>query len=261
MSGFTRSSKDSPLPRSTPVQDPPKRKGLWNYLFGGRQSPATPARSDDESRNPGASPADTSSPTHSRTSSSACYVPELLGTRSLVFNSLILTQAHATALMAHLPESLRMQNFKLAYSLLNDGSDMSSFYHKARSHKNTVLLIQTTNGAEFGCFSATAWHEESSYYGTGVSLMFRFKSESADDVDVKVYTWTGRNNLFQYGTAARIAVGGGGEGFGIVLEKDFGACASYPCETYGNTTSLTSLDEDASATCGVANVELWSFQL
>jgi len=187
-------------------------------------------------------------------------VPVVLGTESLVFKSLILTQAHATTLMAHLPESLRMQNFKLAYSLLNDGSDFSSFYHKARSHKSTVLLIQTTDGAEFGCYSASTWHEESSYYGTGVSFMFRFKRESADDIDV--YRWTGKNALFQHGTDATIAVGGGGEGFGIVLEKDFSACASYPCETYGNPVSLASLHEaEAAATCGVANVELWSFQL
>jgi hypothetical protein len=180
-----------------------------------------------------------------------------LGAESLVFKSLILTQPYATALMAHLPESLRMQNFKLAYSMVNDGSDVSSFYKKARPHKNSTLLIQTTDGAVLGCFTATAWHEESAYYGTGVSLIFRFKS--TDDIDV--FPWTGKNTLFQYSTETKIAVGGGGEGFGIVLEQDFSTCASYPCETYGNTASLASLETDSAATCGVSNVELWSFQL
>jgi hypothetical protein len=260
MSGFAKNSKDSSMPRtgsSMPTPTPPKRRGLWSYLFG--KSPAIPARSvEDDARKLAASRADNASPVHSRTSS-ACYVPELVGAESLVFKSLILTQSHATALMVHLPESLQMQNFKLAYSMLNDGSDVSSFYKKARPHKNSILLIQTTDGTEFGCFTASAWHEESSYYGTGVSLMFRFKHQSADDIDV--YKWTGRNTLFQYSTDAKIAIGGGGDGFGIVLEKDFSSCASYSCDTYGNTASLASLEADLTATCGVSNVELWSFQL
>jgi len=240
-----------------PTPTPPKRRGLWSYLFG--KSPAAAAHAaEEEARKSASSQADNASPVHSRTSS-ACYVPELVGAESLVFTSLILTQPHATTLMAHLPESLRMQNFKLAYSMLNDGSDMSSFYKKAQPHKNTILLIQTTDGAILGCFTASAWHEESAYYGTGVSLMFRFKHQSADDIDV--YTWTGKNTLFQYSTQAKIAVGGGGEGFGIVLDKDFSTCASYPCDTYGNTVSLASLEADSPATCGVSNVELWSFRL
>jgi hypothetical protein len=54
-------------------------------------------------------------------SSSCPFVPVILGTKSLTFESVIFTQQHAIALYEHIPKSLQMQNIKLAYSMLNDG--------------------------------------------------------------------------------------------------------------------------------------------
>ena len=145
--------------------------------------------------------------------------------------------------------------------MLNDGTDMSSFYQRARRHSNTVLLVQTIDDMLIGYFSACAWHEDASYYGSGESMLFSFRQKDSDNVDV--YKWTGKNVLFQYSSATKIAAGGGGGGFGFILDNDFRSVASYACETYGNMQSLLSGPSPDSLSLGsnVVNAELWTFQL
>ena len=139
----------------------------------------------------------------------------------------------------------------------NDGSDINTFYQKAKGKTHSVLVIQTVDGAEFGCFSASEWHSSESYYGNGENFLFSF----TDTETMQVYKWTGIGTLFQFSNQEQVALGGGGEGFGILLKNDFDIVESLPCDTYGNKESLDK-DNAITNTCSkVANVELWSFQL
>lgn len=296
------------------------RNRLWGMFFGssggqqvsGNAVPESPDASsspkgDDErarmhSSSFSESLVSVESSTKSRTSS-IHFIPELRGTDSLTFSSVILTVPHALALFTHLPDSLRMQHFSLVYSMLNDGSDLTSFYNKVKARQSkgssseksggcmyTVLIIQTVQGAEFGCFSASLWKNQGAFYGSGQSFLFKFRRNSIAEegagntgntglpnhentaVGIDVFKWTGMNTLFQYGSDEKIAMGGGGKagGFGFVLDKDFYACESTACDTYGNPGSLDERSESSEGGKGagtgaggstVANVELWTFQL
>jgi hypothetical protein len=191
--------------------------------------------------------------------SSAAFTPDLVGTEKLMFVSLIFTQNHAISLYRHLPGHLGMQDMKLVYSMSNDGSDLCTFYQKARGHSNTVLLIQTVNGAEYGCFSTSEWREQVSYYGSGESFIFSYQDQNT----INAYKWTGKNTLFQFSSKEQIAMGGGGEGFGLLLKNDFDIAESVPCETYGNEKSLDyrNSDSGSSTSSRVCNIELWTFVL
>ena len=204
-------------------------------------------------------------------SSSAHFIPELVGTEKLTFGH-TLTQAHAIALYRHLPRHLSMQNMRLAYSLSNDGSDLNSFFAKARGLSNTVLVIQTVDGAEYGCYSASEWKNTPTYYGSGESFIFSVAAGTSAGGDpaapagvdsaitIVPYKWTGANTLFQFSSSEQLAMGGGGGGFGLLLENDFDIAESLPCETYGNPCSLDSLNSDGTSS-KVCNVELWTFTL
>ncbi len=189
-------------------------------------------------------------------SSSVNFIPELVGIDKLMFVSLILTQNHAIALYNHIPSHLGMQDMKLVYSMANDGSDLHTFYQKSKTLNNTILVIQTVDGAEYGCYCASEWKNTPSYYGSGESFIFSYENNNK----INVYKWTGINTFFQYSNNEQIAMGGGGEGFGLLLKDDFDISESLPCETYGNSVSLDIRNTNSTAS-KVCNVELWTFQL
>ena len=56
-------------------------------------------------------------------------------------------------------------------------------------------------------------------------------------------------------------MGGGGGGFGFVIDADMSCCGSSPCDTFGNASSLDLSKDNDSPVSRIANVELWTFQL
>lgn len=64
------------------------------------------------------------------------------------------------ALMSFVPESLENQNFWLKYSLVRDGSSMSTMKRYVRASTNTILAIETTTGEVFGAFTTSPWRTQ-----------------------------------------------------------------------------------------------------
>lgn len=200
--------------------------------------------------------------------------PVLHGTST--FGSLTFNKNLALMLRLYLPEVMQIQAYKLVYSLYNHGTDLATFYKGGKGHDYTLLLVETLDGSVFGGFCSREWKPVGSYFGTGESFIFSFerrrysrKEEKDNDTDnhgdadadhgaVAVHRWTTRNNYFCFADNDKIAMGGGGEGFGFVIDADFRTCASSACETYGNAKSLDTANSTGTPS-RIANVELWAF--
>jgi LysM domain len=77
--------------------------------------------------------------------------PILIGKRN------ILTADQATKLRRFLPTMQQIESWKLIYSVLNDGADLDSFFRRTKSHKYTLIIVQTINGELFGGFNSMEW--------------------------------------------------------------------------------------------------------
>lgn len=197
-------------------------------------------------------------------------------------DSLIFTQLHAKAIQPHLPEILRMKKYSLTYSMFNHGSDLTTFYNASKSKLDTLLIIQTLEGSVFGGYSNAEWRPQANYFGSGESFLFSFdaltsttkdsdgdttETEEAVEMEentlqVHTFRWTYANTLFCFASHGQLAMGGGGDGFGLVIDKDFSTVTSSACQTYGNTTSLDSRRVgEAGEGSRILNLELWSLEL
>ena len=75
----------------------------------------------------------------------------------LLGNSSILTISHAKQLRKYLPSMQQIENWRLLYSVLNDGADLCSFYRRSKNHKYTIIIAKTMKGEIFGGFQSTCW--------------------------------------------------------------------------------------------------------
>jgi hypothetical protein len=73
--------------------------------------------------------------------------------------------------------------------------------------------------------------------------------------EVVIYPWTMVNDFIMWSTSTRIAMGGGGDGFGFALDDDFLTGQSNASEAFGNPP-LTSY----AGSFRVTNVEVWGFE-
>lgn len=173
-------------------------------------------------------------------------IPSLVGD-----NISILSSDLAKQLRPRLPRILHIDSMVLLYSLNQNGSDFTTFYLNMKDTEYSVILIETISGEFIGGFSSSTWKVSSSYYGTGESFLFKIDKESITIVD---YQWTSMNNFFMYSTDHQIGMGGGGDGFGFILDTDFRNISSKKCATYGNPCLLSTEEPIL-----VKNVEAFGF--
>lgn len=83
---------------------------------------------------------------------------------------------------------------------------------------------------------------------------FHYNLSTVND-EVIIYPWTMENDFIMWSSAKRIAMGGGGDGFGFVLDDDFLTGQSNPSSAFGNPP-LTSYR----GSFHVTNVEVWGFE-
>jgi hypothetical protein len=88
--------------------------------------------------------------------------------------------------------------------------------------------------------------------GSGESFLFRF---NPDNNMIEQYRWTGENDFIVLSTTKSIGMGGGGKGFGFILDQDFETGESSSCSTFNNPP-LTKSEN----TVKVLNVECWGFE-
>ena len=82
---------------------------------------------------------------------STCLPPTLLG------EGILLSIERAVQLRSCLPVRLQIENWRLLYSVLNDGADLQTFFRKTRGYQFSVLIIETLKGECFGGFTASEW--------------------------------------------------------------------------------------------------------
>eukprot|EP00602_Paraphysomonas_sp_CaronLab_P010849 CAMPEP_0185029626 /NCGR_PEP_ID=MMETSP1103-20130426/16032_1 /TAXON_ID=36769 /ORGANISM="Paraphysomonas bandaiensis, Strain Caron Lab Isolate" /LENGTH=365 /DNA_ID=CAMNT_0027564437 /DNA_START=105 /DNA_END=1199 /DNA_ORIENTATION=+ len=188
-----------------------------------------------------------------RTSPAACsIVPSPIQVAPvLVGDGAILRPALTGALAKHVPITLQADKWILLYSVLNDGADLTSFYGKTAGNMYTILVVETMSGEVFGGFASASWHVSQSFYGTGESFIFCTSCDEEGE-GVQVYRWTMENDLIMWSCQSQVAMGGGGDGFGFVLDADFLTGQSNSCTAFGNPP-LTS----NRGSFRIANVEVW----
>lgn len=173
-------------------------------------------------------------------------IPSLVGE-----NISILTNDFAKQLRPKLPRILHIDSMVLLYSLTQNGSDFTTFYLNMKNTEYAVVLIETISGEIIGGFASSTWKVSSTYYGTGESFIFKIDKESNT---IYSYQWTSANNFFMYSTEHQIGMGGGGDGFGFILDTDFRNVSSKCCATYGNPCLLSTEEP-----IFVKNIEAFGF--
>jgi TLD len=188
----------------------------------------------------------------------------------------VLTPPLMESLQKRLPWSCSEQNFWLRYSLSRDGDSITALEMNIWMAKNTILAVETLKGDVFGCFMANKWQKTGKFELCGESFLWRLKHQRLisrtttgesipkDDEtlngiarregEIEVYPWTGANEECQLFSDERIGAGGGGSGFGFVIEDGLWRGSSSPCSTYDNPCLVNSSD----GTFEVANIEVWA---
>lgn len=168
----------------------------------------------------------------------------------LIGDGKILTPDCHKQIRHRLPRTLQIDSMTLLYSMLNDGSDMSTFYQATVGNPYSVLIVETIAGEKFGGFISGEFKVSSSYYGSGECFVFKFDKKGT----IEHYPWTTANQLFVYSTATEIGMGGDGDGFAFILDSDFATGSTNSCTTFGNP-ALT----EQKGFFKIANVEAWGF--
>lgn len=91
------------------------------------------------------------------TNESVAVMPRVFG------QSKILSPTFIIQIMHQLPLSLRPCDWILLYSLVGNGTDLTTFYNRTKSHRSTILLVQTLSGEIFGGFNNINWHVSANY--------------------------------------------------------------------------------------------------
>lgn len=193
------------------------------------------------------------------------------------------------SLQAFLPDAVcEDHNYWMRFSLVRDGSSLTTLSKRVRGADRTLLAVETVDGEVFGCFTGTGWRRTPDFYGNGEAFLWRMRRprRGGDDDDDKrsildqaqleseldVYPWSGRNYCVQSLRADRIALGAGnveededeegtspttdgGGGFGLCVDADLLRGSTAPCATFGNDR-LARLCEDG--VFEVANLEMWT---
>ena len=189
------------------------------------------------------------------------------------------------ALMSFIPEELENQNYWLKYSLIRDGSSMSTLKHYVRASSNTILAIETTSGHVFGAFTTSPWRTQFGFFGQGDgAFLWRMRhnrdsqchslfEQAQLETEIDVYAYSGENKLVQRCSHNEIAIGGGNinagivsdddseemedtAGFGIAIDEFLARGTTSPCATFRNPSLLHNLGE--AETFEIANLEVWS---
>lgn len=191
------------------------------------------------------------------------------------------------ALMSFIPQELENQNYWLKYSLIRDGSSMSTLKHYVRASSNTILAIETTSGHVFGAFTTSPWRTQFGFFGKGEgSFLWRMRhnrhsechslfEQAQLETEIDVFAYSGENKLVQRCSHNEIAIGGGNinagivsdddddsvemgdtAGFGIAIDEFLARGTTSPCATFRNPSLLHNLGE--AETFEIANLEVWS---
>ncbi|TPX35498.1 hypothetical protein SmJEL517_g02174 [Synchytrium microbalum] len=158
----------------------------------------------------------------------------------------IMTLELANQLRPHLP-SLQRESYKweLVYSLMEDGSSLSTLFRCMAEKKNFVIAISDSQNSIFGAFASDPFAPQKGSFGNGTCFLWKAKNHATS-----VYMATGDNEMYQLSTDNFIAMGLGTD-YGFHLDAELDEGVSHECSTYGNEVLA------GSSRFQVLNVEVW----
>lgn len=173
----------------------------------------------------------------------------------------LLSEHTMRKLMLAMPYTLYGRSWKRCFSITRDGDSFAAFRNGVKGYAHTLIVIQTTKGEILGGFADAAWEKglgtiDGCFFGTGTSFLFSLRTLDKED-PIQIFRWQGVNEYSQLCRKGDgcVGMGGGGGCFGIFLQEDFTKGSSGACNTFGNTTPLTS-----SPLFDVLNLEVYGFE-
>lgn len=167
--------------------------------------------------------------------------------------SLILTDyAIISKLVPFMPH--RLQQPEIATRVFCTDVDGYSILHLYRLCKkyddgHFLILIETEHKKVLGALISGYLRISRKFYGTGESFIFAVQPY------VKVYKWTGKNELFVFSDETGIGVGSGKGEYGIWINRNLRSGETHRCQTYNNYP----LCGNGETSFTIARLEVWAF--
>eukprot|EP00933_Yihiella_yeosuensis_P041733 TRINITY_DN36133_c5_g1_i1.p1 TRINITY_DN36133_c5_g1~~TRINITY_DN36133_c5_g1_i1.p1 ORF type:complete len:338 (+),score=45.40 TRINITY_DN36133_c5_g1_i1:101-1114(+) len=180
-----------------------------------------------------------------------------LSSCSTLSDCLLLTQNRLKELSLNLPLACRIATtWKLLYCPKVHGVSIRTFFRQCQAFPGeTLILIEDSNGAIFGCFASHTWQAvmgQQQHFGLPDCFVFQF-SGPEEDPTLSVHNWAGGNEHFMYAGLQGISMGGG-RSRALWVDQEFLYGTSEPCETFGNKKPLSAMQDFV-----IRNFECWGF--
>ena len=189
----------------------------------------------------------------------------------------VLSPAIMDSLRSFLPLAVSHDNFWLKYSMNRDGASLQAMYNQVRNTTRSILAIETDMGEVFGAYVSSPWRNNSNFYGSCESFVWRLSSSRfmptssiEEQIELEssldVFSWSKENRNIQISTDKKLIIGGGKSdlndsdedqdqwGMSIALNEDLFTGTSSPCLTY-RSPSLTNQNDDG--VFEISNIEIW----
>ena len=145
--------------------------------------------------------------------------------------STILNKIQFHELIESLPPVLRICNWHLIYATMKHGSCFEVLFRLLGDFDYpNILVVRDWKGNIFGAYFNEGWKRKKLFYGAGESFLYTFKTTE----DIKVYSWTKKNNYFLLTNGEMGICVGAGDYFGLYIYPDLTRGYSYPSETFDN---------------------------
>ncbi|GBB83885.1 hypothetical protein RclHR1_10550005 [Rhizophagus clarus] len=161
----------------------------------------------------------------------------------------------AEQIRQQLPRRVRLApSWNLLYSLDQDGTSMTTMYHKVKDKGPLIVVIKDTDEQVFGAFVSESLKQRPSYYGSGECFLWKYAKEGETlPPIVKFYKWTGRNEYMILSEHDYLAIGGGDGRTGLWVDSDLERGSSVRCDTFDNEVLSSTPDFDC------MGFEVWGF--
>jgi Oxidation resistance protein len=197
----------------------------------------------------------------------------------------LLTRPLFESLSCFLPEELSCSKIWLNYSLQRDEASLHTLAQNAGSSATTLMIIQTSNGDVFGCYTSSPWKFHSGHYGCGSSFVWRMRHKRSasysvgagnlnSEEKIQVFPKSHSDSCVQFCSKDMLGIGKGcGHyedielychenqekmeqfGFAILLYGDLRHGRTSPSASFSSPRLIDTED----GIFEVFNIEVWSF--
>jgi LysM repeat protein len=148
LEGYTDEYESSPLVAIGVIASE-----LFKSWFGTVENPEVVMGSNNQSISPSGSSVQSSLPP----SPPSINLPTLLAPSHIILPQVV------NNMIPLLPTCDRMGSWQLLYSVLNNGTDISTFYRNVRRNKHCLIFVKTASGDIFGGFTSENWKISQTY--------------------------------------------------------------------------------------------------